>query len=129
MDSPRLLIVEDFEDLRKLVAFYLDARGYQVLEAANGRTAIEFAKADKPDFVLLDLRLPDLNGLEVARELRKLPQTENIPIIGWSADFKSNPQQKLLQHAGITDYLQKPAALKEICAVVERFLPLPVRQN
>jgi len=129
MDSPRLLIVEDFEDLRKLVAFYLDARGYQVVEAANGRTAIESAKAGKPDFILLDLRLPDLNGLEVARELRKLPQTENIPIVGWSADFKSNPQQKLLQHAGITDYLQKPTALKDICAIIERFLPMPERQN
>jgi len=129
VDSPRLLIVEDFEDLRKLVALYLDARGYHVIEAANGRTAMESAKAGKPDFILLDLRLPDVSGVEVARELRKLPQTENIPIVGWSADFKSNPQQKLLQHAGITDYLQKPTALKDIYAIVERFLPIPERQN
>ena len=129
MGSPRLLIVEDFEDLRKLVAFYLDARGYQVIEAANGRTAIESAKAGKPNFVLLDLRLPDLSGVEVARELRKLPQTENIPIVGWSADFQSTPQQKVLEQAGITDYLQKPTALKDICAIVEQFLPMPERQN
>jgi DNA-binding response OmpR family regulator len=50
VDSPRFLIVEDFEDLRKLVAFYLDARGYQVLEAANGRTAIEYTKTGTPLF-------------------------------------------------------------------------------
>jgi CheY-like chemotaxis protein len=122
MNPPCVLVVEDFEDLRKLVAFYLSARGYQVVEAANGRTAIKTAINEKPNFILLDLRLPDVNGLEVARELRKSPQTEHIPIVGWSADFRSNPQQETLRRAGIVDYLQKPIKLKDLDAIIERFL-------
>ena len=52
------------------------------MEAANGRAAIQIAISENPDFILLDLRLPDINGMEVARELRKPPQTENITIVG-----------------------------------------------
>jgi DNA-binding response OmpR family regulator len=129
MDPPRVLVVEDFEDLRKLVAFYLSARGYQVLEAANGRTAIKTAINGKPNFILLDLRLPDVNGLEVARELRKSPQTEHIPIVGWSADFRSNPQRETLRRAGIVDYLQKPIKLKDLDAIIERFLSKTQQQH
>ena len=105
MDSPRVLIVEEFEDLRNLVAFFLGARGYQVLEGGNGRAAIQTALNGKPNFILLDLRLPDIDGLEVARELRNSPATEHIPIVGWSADFPSNPQRERLRFAGIIDYI------------------------
>jgi DNA-binding response OmpR family regulator len=129
MNPPCVLVVEDFEDLRKLVAFYLSARGYQVLEAANGRSAIKTAINRKPNFILLDLRLPDVNGLEVARELRKSPQTEHIPIVGWSADFRSNPQRETLRRAGIVDYLQKPIKLKDLDAIIERFLSKTQQQH
>jgi DNA-binding response OmpR family regulator len=129
MDPPRILVVEDFEDLRKLVAFYLSARGYHVLEAANGQSAIKTAVNGKPNFILLDLRLPDVNGLEVARELRKSPQTEHVPIVGWSADFRSDPQQETLRRAGIVDYLQKPIKLKDLDAIIERFLSKTQQQH
>jgi DNA-binding response OmpR family regulator len=129
MDPRCVLVVEDFEDLRKLVAFYLSARGYQVLEAANGRAAIKTAINGKPNFILLDLRLPDVNGLEVARELRKSPQTERVPIVGWSADFRSNPQLEALRRAGIVDYLQKPIKLKDLDAIIERFLSKTQQQH
>jgi two-component system phosphate regulon response regulator PhoB len=123
-DSPsRVLLVEDFEDLRKLVAFYLNARGYQVLEAANARAAIQSAKTGNPNFILLDFRLPDINGVELARQLRKLPQIENIPIVGWSADSGSSAFRDTLRRAGIVEYLQKPIRLKDLDAMIERFLP------
>jgi CheY-like chemotaxis protein len=129
MDSPRVLIVEDFEDLRNLVAFFLGARGYQVLEAGNGRAAIQTALNGKPNFILLDLRLPDIDGLEVARELRNSPATEHIPIVGWSADFPSNPQRERLRFAGIIDYIQKPISLRALDALIEQFLPNSKQQN
>jgi CheY-like chemotaxis protein len=129
MDSPRVLVVEDFKDLRNLVAFFLDARGYQVLEAGNGTAAIQTALSRNPNFILLDLRLPDIDGLEVARELRKSPATEHIPIVGWSADFPSNPQREALRLAGITDYIQKPISLKVLDALIERFLPKAKQQH
>lgn len=99
-ESPaRILIVEDFEDLRKLVAAYLVGRGYHVLQARHGRAAIQTAKSKNPHLILLDIRLPDMNGLDVVRELRKLSQTKHVPIIGWSAESGSNPQREMLRQA------------------------------
>jgi CheY-like chemotaxis protein len=119
---PRILLVEDFEDLRKQVSLYLSSRGYQVLEAPNGGVAIQTALSGKLNFILIDFRLPDMNGVELARELRKLPQTEQVPIVGWSADSR-NPRRETLRQAGITEYLEKPIRLKDLDAVIERFVP------
>ena len=122
MDPPRVLVVEDFEDLRKLVAVYLGGRGYQVLQAGSGKAAIQTAKSGNPHLILLDIRLPDISGLDVVRELRKLSQTKHVPIIGWSAESGPNPQREMLRHAGISHYIQKPTSLKELDAIIKRFL-------
>ena len=105
------------------MTFYLNARGYQVLEAANGRAAIQSAISGNPKFVLLDFRLPDTNGVDLAEELRKLPQIKNIPIVGWSADSGSSTFRDTLRRAGIVEYLQKPIRLKDLNAIIDRFLP------
>jgi CheY-like chemotaxis protein len=123
--SHKILIVEDFEDLRNLVSFYLGARGYDVLEACTGRAAIETAISGNPKLILLDFRLPDMDGLEVARELRKLPQTEHVPIVGWTADCRSNPQEKVWRQAELIDCLEKPVSMREPEAVIDRFVPTP----
>jgi len=60
----------------------------------HGRAAIETAISGNPKLILLDFRLPDMDGLEVARELRKLPQTEHVPIVGWTADWRSTRRRK-----------------------------------
>ena len=127
--SPRVLIVEDFETLRKLVAVYLGARGYQVLEAANGKAAIQTAISEKPNLILLDIRLPDISGLDVVKELRKLSQTRKVPIVGWSAESGSNLQREMLRQAGITDYVEKPTRFKDLDAVIERLLPKSKKQH
>ena len=129
-ESPaRILIVEDFEDLRKLVAIYLAGRGYHVFQARNGRAAIQIAKSENPNLILLDIRLPDINGLDVVRELRKLSQTKHVPIIGWSAESGSNPQREMLRRAGISHYIQKPTSLKELDAILQRFLSKSKQQH
>ena len=124
MASQKILIVEDFEDLRNLVSFYLCARGYDVLEARTGRAAIETALAGNPKLILLDFRLPDMDGLEVARELRRLPQPEPIPM-GWSADYHSKPPEKVWRQAGLADCVQKPVSMRELETVIDRFVPTP----
>ena len=130
MDSPPIvLIVEDFKDLRKFVASYLGARGYQVLEAANGQAAIQTAISGKPNLILIDIRLPDISGLDVVRELRKLSQTKHVPIVGWTMEPESNPQRELLRQVGISDYIRKPTSLKDLDTVIERFLPKSKQQN
>jgi DNA-binding response OmpR family regulator len=125
LGSQKILVVEDFEDLRSLITVYLSARGYEVLEAPTGRAAIETAITGNPNFILLDLRLPDVSGVEVARELHKLPQTEHIPIVGWTADCGSKPYEEVLRRAGIIDCLEKPVSMRELEAVIQRFVPTP----
>ena len=123
IDLPRVLIVEDFEDLRKLVAFYLGARGYQVIEAATGKAAIQAAMAGNLNLILLDFRLPDVNSVELARELQKLLQLENTPTVGWSADSRSHRHRETLREAGIVEFLEKPIRLRDLDIIIDRFLP------
>jgi DNA-binding response OmpR family regulator len=129
MDPPRILIVEDFEDLRNLVVTYLSSRGYQVIQASTGQGAIQTAITGNPSLILLDIRLPDINGVDVVRELRKLSQTKHVPIIGWSAEPRANPQRELLQQAGISAYIEKPTKLNELDRLIERLLPTSKQQH
>ena len=138
MSSRTILVVEDYEDLRNAVAFFLRAHGYEVLQTATGNAAIQIATNQSPNLVLVDLRLPDINGVEVARELRKIPNTAHIPVVGWSADCDSEPRRQALINAGLHDCIQKPVSFRELEAVVSRFVPAgsvtsltrqPVRNN
>jgi CheY-like chemotaxis protein len=111
-----VLIVDDNPDIRNVLASYLYRSGHQVLEAANGAMAIQRATAESPNFVLLDLYLPDMNGLEVARTLRKTPVTQHIPIAGWTVDCRATMYREALA-AGYIDFcLDKPVSV----AVIEK---------
>jgi len=122
MSSKTILVVDDYEDLRKLVAFFLSVHGYEVLEAQSGRTAIHAAMEGNPNLILLDLRLPDMNGIEVARELQKIPEMAHIPVIAWTADYRAKPHRDMLLQAGLFGCIQKPVSLRELEAVVARCL-------
>ncbi|HEY1235552.1 MAG TPA: response regulator [Candidatus Binatia bacterium] len=121
--APKILVVDDFENLRKLVATFLARLDYAVLQAADGRTAIKLAIAEIPKLILLDLLLPDMNGMEVARELRELSHLKHIPIIGWTAN--PIPRAQALLRTSLTDCLLKPVAPRVLRALVERFVPRP----
>ena len=122
MSSKTILVVDDYEDLRKLVAFFLSARGYQIIEAPSGQRAIHAAIKDNPSLILLDLRLPDMNGIEVARELQKMPQTAQIPVIAWTADHRAKPNRDTLLQSGLFECIEKPVSLRELEAVITRCL-------
>lgn len=122
MPSKAILVVDDYEELRKLVGFFLSARGYEVLEAPSGRRAIHAAIKDNPNLILLDLRLPDMDGIEVARELQRIPQTAHIPVIAWTADYRAKPNRDMLLRAGLFECIEKPVSLRELEAVIARCL-------
>jgi two-component system cell cycle response regulator DivK len=103
--GPLVLIVDDNERNLKLARDVLRAAGFRTLEAANGREAITVALAQLPDVVLLDLRLPDMDGTDVARELAAEPRTGGIPLVALTA---LEPEAELLRAAGFTDHLRKP---------------------
>jgi len=116
-----ILVVEDHKDLRELVVLFLHSRGYEVMQAANGADAIQKAASSAAKFVLLDIRLPDMNGVEVARHILELKP--NIPIVGWTADYVSASYMQRLLEARFIDCLQKPFSLSEVLRLLERYAP------
>ena len=103
---PLVLIVDDNEKNRKLARDVLRAAGLRTLEASRGDEAISVATDQRPDVILLDLRLPDMNGTEVALELRRGKGTERIPVVALSASTSWSSDQ--LVAAGFDGYLRKP---------------------
>ena len=105
MTQPLILIVDDNELNRKLARDVLGAAGLETLEAASGREAIELARARLPDVILLDLRLPDLDGGEALRRLQAEPATARIPVVAVTA--LAGARAALLE-AGFAGYIEKP---------------------
>lgn len=123
MSSQRVLVVDDHENLRTLVTLFLGSRGYEVLEAANGAEAIRTAITADPKFILLDLRLTDMSGVEVVRVLRTVSLTARTPIVGWTADDVSESHREKLLRTGFIDCLQKSVSFTELGTLVEQFVP------
>lgn len=101
------LVIEDNENNMKLITFILEKNGYSTIKAENGKTGIELAIKEKPDFILLDIQLPDMNGLEVLKEIRKSEIDGEIPIIAITSYAMSGDRERLLQ-AGCNGYIEKP---------------------
>jgi CheY-like chemotaxis protein len=116
-----ILIVDDNEDLRQVLAWLLQPRGYETLQAATGREAIEKAITAQPSLILLDLHLPDMNGADAARALKKDQCTAHIPIVGWSAYFGERWREEALR-AGMVAYVEKPLSVPVIEATIKQFI-------
>jgi two-component system cell cycle response regulator DivK len=106
-DAPLVLIVDDNEKNRKLARDVLRAAGLRTLEAARGDEAIALAAKRRPDVILLDLRLPDMDGMDVARGLRGGAGTRRIPVVALSASAYAGGSDRLLA-AVFSGYLEKP---------------------
>ena len=118
---PSILIAEDNEDLRKMLAWLLQPRGYETLQAATGREAIEKAIVAQPSLILLDLHLPDMSGVDAARAIKKDQRTALIPIVGWSAYFGERWREEALR-AGMVAYMEKPLSAPVIEATIKQFI-------
>lgn len=105
--SPLVLIVDDNERNRKLARDVLRRSGLRTVEAASGRRGIALAAERLPDVILLDLRLPDMNGADVARTLKEGAPTAHIPVVALSAGHPPGDGEALLA-AGFAGYLAKP---------------------
>jgi two-component system cell cycle response regulator DivK len=119
-DVPLVLIVDDNEKNLKLARDVLRAAGLHTLEAARGDEAIVLATDHRPDVVLLDLRLPDMNGEDVAHELRRGAETARIPVVALSASRYAWSSDQLLA-AGFDGYLQKPIDVRAFPGQVRSF--------
>jgi DNA-binding response OmpR family regulator len=117
----RILAVDDEPHILKLVAFSLKSGGYDVLEAADGLSAISIAQAEQPDLILLDVMMPALDGYEACRRLKDDPVTAEIPVIMLTAKTQE-AEQKTGRDAGAVDYINKPFTPKDLVAQVREFL-------
>ena len=124
--SFKVLYIEDNPDNKLLIQRALEAKGYQFLWAANGVDGVELAMAEKPDAILLDVNLPDIDGYEVARRLRTTNTAElkHVPIIAITANALKGDAEKTLA-AGCDVYMSKPINIRELWARVEAFVPSP----
>jgi two-component system KDP operon response regulator KdpE len=108
----RILIVDDERPIRRFLRTSLSAHGFEIFEAVNGEEALQLAASQRPDLVILDLGLPDIDGIEVTRRLREWTQT---PIIILSVRDQENDKISALD-AGADDYLTKPFGVGELTA-------------
>ena len=125
--AKKILIVEDHQDTRELLARILRYRGYEPLEATGGYEGIAMSLAEHPDLVLMDLILPDLHGLDAAKQIKANAETAQIPIVAYTAWYQRDMRAKALE-AGITEYLLKPVSTDVLVEVIERLTGLPTRQ-
>ena len=121
-----VLYIEDNPDNMMLVKRALEARGYRLLQAANGLQGLELAENQEVDLILLDINLPDIDGYEVARRLRTSvkPRLQHVPIIAITANALKGDAEKALS-AGCDVYMSKPINIRELWARVEAFVPTP----
>jgi len=116
-----VLIVDDNEYLREIFSSILRFSGYEIVEAESGADAIEKAASDQPHLILLDLVLPDMNGIDVARSVKRNQRSAHIPIIGCSA-FSIGAEREDSLAAGMVDYLRKPISSQVLKAKIEKFI-------
>lgn len=119
--SKKILIVEDEQVILELVKLYLEKEGFRPLIAMTGREALKKVKEEKPDLVILDLMLPEIDGLEVCKRLRSVPETAMLPILMLTAKAEESDTIVGLE-LGADDYVTKPFSPKAIVARVKALL-------
>jgi two-component system cell cycle response regulator DivK len=119
-----ILIVEDNEKNMKLVRDVLQFKGYQTLEAATATEGLRLAREARPDLVLMDIQLPDFDGITALARLRADPQTQKMPVVAVSASVMPDEQQRIVA-SGFDAFITKPINVKSFIETVERFIGKP----
>src|SRR5215210_9100213 len=116
---PLVLVVEDFEDNRFMMRRLLEMSGYRVVEAVNGNQAVESAATESPDIILMDLSLPQLDGLAATRRIRSQEGSRKVPIIAVSAHDSADFHAEALA-AGCNEYVTKPIDFDQLVQLLDR---------
>jgi two-component system, cell cycle response regulator DivK len=116
----QILVVEDNERNMKLFRDVLHASGYRTLEAATGERAVELVFEHRPDLVLMDIQLPDIDGVEALARLRADERFSSVPVLALTAQAMEGDRERFLA-AGFDGYLSKPVNIAEFVATVKRY--------
>ncbi|MEZ0395173.1 MAG: response regulator [Anaerolineales bacterium] len=121
MSNGTILYVEDNLDNRTLIRRILMAEGYEVVEAENATQAQEKLKQLKPDLILMDINMPDMDGYTLTARIRATPGFENTPIVALTANVMRGDREKSLE-AGCDGYIQKPVDIDMLPQQIERYM-------
>jgi two-component system, cell cycle response regulator DivK len=121
MADETILIVEDSPLNRKLVETVLSPHGYHLLDAKNGEEAIEVATREHPDLILMDMKMPKLDGYEATRILKSRPDMANVPIVALTAHAMEEERERAIQ-SGCDGYITKPINTRTFPSLVRQYL-------
>lgn len=119
--SKCILVVEDQEDNRRILRDLLTSQGFEIVEAVTGMEGIKLARERRPDLILMDIQLPDLEGYEVARQIKSIDELKDIPIIAVTSYALSGDDVKAYE-AGCCDYVSKPFSPRALLVKVQQHL-------
>jgi CheY-like chemotaxis protein len=115
------MIVDDTDDVRELVRIQLIMLGYRVVEATNGREAVEIVMREPPELILMDLTMPVLGGIEATRLIRETVGNSEVVIVAFTA-LPSGHSRELALAAGCNDYIRKPLEVDQLSSLLKRHL-------
>ena len=118
----KILCVEDNPQNMRLVRKMLGAAGYSIVEASDGLSGLRVAEEEMPDLILMDINLPDIDGMEATQRLKSNAVLARIPIVALTANAMPGDRERFLE-AGCDGYLSKPITKTELLATVEQFIP------
>ena len=121
MDKNRILIVEDEESLLKLESILLSSKGYRVTGVMDGKSALAEVQSNKPDLVILDIMLPEMDGFEVCMQIKTNPETRHIPVVMLTAK-KTIQDQARGQEVGCDAYITKPFKSSKVLDTIQEIL-------
>jgi two-component system alkaline phosphatase synthesis response regulator PhoP len=128
MAGEKILIIDDELHIVELLRYNLEANGYKVSFSLNGREGLNIAFDKKPDLILLDIMLPELDGFDVCKEIKRNKETESIPIIMLTA--KSEEFDKILGlELGADDYITKPFSVRELLARIKAVMRRNIKEE
>jgi two-component system, cell cycle response regulator DivK len=119
--SKRILVVEDTEDNRQILRDLLNAAGYVLIEAVDGEAGVAMAAEHKPDLILMDIQLPQIDGYEATRRIKAQPELKHIPIVAVTSYALSGDEEKT-RAAGCDAYIAKPYSPRQLLAKVRELL-------
>ena len=121
-DKRRILCIEDEPEMIDLIRLILERRGFEVLGAVGGQEGLDAVRSEKPDLVLLDLMMPDVDGWEVYRQMKADEELKNIPVVVVTAKAQSIDKVLGLHIAKVDDYVTKPFGPGDLLESVNRVL-------
>src|SRR3954452_19740247 len=118
---PRILLVDDNAENRRFLSRRLERRGFEVLVAVDGAAAVEMARVEKPDLILMDMNMPTLDGWEATRQIKAEPASAAIPVIGLTAHALAGDRERAIE-AGCAEYHTKPVEFPALMEQIESLL-------